>query len=65
MAPTRNGTSTLNIRTLVKPGITYIDFGPADLQFDIESHDHPTLKTVKDCREFVPKEPEGVNVRFS
>ena len=57
--------SVLNIRTLVKPGITYIDFGPADLQFDIESHDHPTLKTVKDCRGFMLKELEGVNVRFS
>ena len=56
--------SVLNIRTLVKPCITYIDFGPADLMFDIETHDHPYLKTVDDCREFVLKELEGVNVRF-
>jgi hypothetical protein len=55
--------SVLNIRRLVKPGTTYIDFGPADLQFDIESHDHPTLKTVDDCRAFVLKELQGVNVR--
>ena len=56
--------SVLNIRSLVKPGITYIDFGPADLSFDIESHDHPTLKSVSDCREFMLKELEGVNVKF-
>ena len=57
--------SVLNIRTLVKPGITYIDFGPADLMFDIESHDHPTLKSVDDCREFMRQELEGIDVRFS
>ena len=54
--------SVLNIRALVKPGITYIDFGPADLAFDIEWHDHPALKTVDDCRAFVRKELEGVYV---
>ena len=57
--------SVLNIRTLVKPGITYIDFGPADLMFDIESHDHPTFKSVDDCREFMQQELEGIDVRFS
>ena len=56
--------SVLNIRTLVKPGITYIDFGPADLMFDIETKDHPFLKSIDDCREFMQKELEGVNVRF-
>ena len=56
--------SVLNIRTLVKPGITYIDFGPADLMFDIETKNHPFLKSIDDCREFIQKELEGVNVRF-
>ena len=56
--------SVLNIRTLVKPGITYIDFGPADLMFDMESQDHPYLKSVSDCREFISKELEDVNVRL-
>ena len=56
--------SVLNIRTLVKPGVTYIDFGPADLMFDIETKDHPFLKSIDDCREFIQKELEGVNVRF-
>ena len=56
--------SVLNIRALVKPGITYIDFGPADLMFDIETNDHPFLKSITDCREFVQRELEGVNVRF-
>jgi 4-hydroxy-2-oxoheptanedioate aldolase len=57
--------SVLNIRSLVKPGITYIDFGPSDLMFDIETRNHPYLKSVSDCREFILKELEGVNVRFS
>ena len=56
--------SVLNIRALVKPGITYIDFGSADLMFDIETNDCPFLKSIKDCREFVQKELERVNVRF-
>ena len=56
--------SVLNIRSLVKPGITYIDFGPEDLLFDIETRDHPSLKSINDCREFMQKELEGVNVRF-
>ena len=56
--------SVLNIRALVKPEITYIDFGPADLMFDIETNDHPFLKSITDCREFVQRELEGVNVRF-
>jgi hypothetical protein len=33
--------------------------------FDIESHDHPTLKSVEDCREFMQQELEGIDVRFS
>ena len=56
--------SVLNIRALVKSGITYIDFGPADLMFDIETKDHPFLKSIDDCREFIQKELEDVNVRF-
>lgn len=56
--------SVLNIRSLVKPGITYIDFGPADLMFDIESRNHPTLKSIDDCRVFIEQELEDVNVRF-
>ncbi len=55
--------SVLNIRTLAKPGITYIDFGPADLMFNIETHNHPTLNSISDCRAFINKELEGVNVR--
>lgn len=54
--------SVLNIRALVKPDITYVDFGPADLALDIETHDHPTLKTVDDCRQFARIELAGVAV---
>ncbi len=56
--------AVLNIRSLVKPGITYIDFGPADLSFDMECNPHPHLKTIQDCREHIKKELEGSHVRF-
>ena len=56
--------SALNIHILVKPSITFIDFGPADLRLDIELQGHPYLKSVSDCHEFISKELEGVNIRF-
>jgi len=55
--------AVLNIRALAKPGVDYVDFGPADLAFDLETRQHPHLKTVEDCRAFVIKELEGTNVR--
>ena len=46
-----------------KPGIDYVDFGPADLSFDLETKGHPLLRTVEDCRAFVIRELEGSGVR--
>ena len=54
--------AVLNIRSLVKPGITYVDYGPSDLAFDLETRNHPVLKTVDDCRQFVRKELAGFDV---
>lgn len=56
--------AVLTIRELVRPGVDYVDFGPADLAFDLETHPHPHLKTVEDCRTFVKKELEDVDVRL-
>ncbi len=55
--------SVVNIRDLVKPGIDYVDFGPADLSFDMETCPHPNLKTLSDCREHVKRELAGRDVR--
>lgn len=56
--------AVLNVHALAKPGIDYVDFGPADLQFDLETKSHPWLKTIEDCRAFVEKELEGGHVRI-
>jgi 4-hydroxy-2-oxoheptanedioate aldolase len=56
--------AVLNVRALAKPGIDYVDFGPADLSFDLECNPHPYLKTLQDCREHVRKELEGSHVRI-
>ena len=56
--------AVVNIRDLVKAGIDYVDFGPADLSFDMETNPHPHLKTLEDCREHVKRELEGSHVRI-
>ena len=56
--------AVLNIRELVIPGVDYVDFGPQDLSFDLETNPHPHLKTVEDCVAFVHKELKDVNVRI-
>ena len=55
--------TVLNIRDLAKLGIDYVDFGPEDLSFDLETKGHPHLKSVADCRAFVIRELEGTGVR--
>jgi 2-keto-3-deoxy-L-rhamnonate aldolase RhmA len=56
--------AVLNIRDLVQPGVTYVDYGPADLSFSLETVQHPRLKTVEDCRAFVAAELAGSQVRI-
>ena len=56
--------AVLNVRALVQPGITYADYGPADLSFSLETVQHPRLKTIGDCKAFVAAELAGVNVRI-
>ena len=56
--------AVINVRALAKPGIDYVDFGPADLSFDLECNPHPHLKTLQDCREHVKRELEGSHVRI-
>jgi len=66
----------LNVRELVIPGVDYVDFGPMDLSFDLETNGpmdlsfdletnpHPHLKTVEDCVAFAHKELKDVDVRI-
>ncbi len=56
--------AVVNIRDFVKPGIDYVDFGPADISFDMETRPHPHLTTLSDCREHVKRELAGSPVRI-
>lgn len=56
--------AVLSIRELVVAGVDYVDFGPSDLSFDLETNPHPRLRTVEDCTAFVHNELKGVDVRI-
>ena len=56
--------AVLNIRDLVIPSVDYVDFGPSDLTFDLETHPHPRFLTVEDCAAFVTEELKDVDVRI-
>jgi 4-hydroxy-2-oxoheptanedioate aldolase len=56
--------AVLNVSQLAKPGLTYLDFGPADLAFSLEQSAHPLLKTLEDCKAFVQQELAGSHVRI-
>jgi 2-keto-3-deoxy-L-rhamnonate aldolase RhmA len=59
--------SVVNARKLVKAGVDILDFGPADLTFDIETYAAPPLKTVDDCIRHVAEQvadlPIGIAFR--
>jgi 2-keto-3-deoxy-L-rhamnonate aldolase RhmA len=56
--------AVLNVRALVQPGITYVDYGPSDLSFSLETEQHPRLQSIEDCRAFVAAELAGSHVRI-
>ena len=56
--------AVINVRELAKPGVDYLDFGPQDLLFDLETKSHPRLKTLEDCAEHIEREPEGSHIRI-
>ena len=54
-----------NARTLAKPGVDCLTWGPADLSFDFEAHPQHPFQTVDDCLRHVLQQLEGTNVRIS
>ena len=54
-----------NIRTLAKPGVTVVTFGPNDLSFSLEAHPNYPLQTVDDCMRNVAAQLEGTNIRIA
>jgi 2-keto-3-deoxy-L-rhamnonate aldolase RhmA len=55
--------AAVNVRKLVKPGVDWIQFGPADLSFDLERHSHSPFKSVDECVAYVKEQLQGVDVR--
>ena len=55
--------AALNVRQLVKPGVDWILFGPADLSFDLELHSHRPFKTVREYTDYVADQLKNVDVR--
>jgi 2-keto-3-deoxy-L-rhamnonate aldolase RhmA len=53
-----------NARTLAKPGVDYIAFGPNDLLFSLEGHPHYPLQNVDDCMRNVAEQVQGTGVRL-
>ncbi len=54
--------AVLEARQLAKPGVDWIAFGPNDLSFDLEMHDHRPFTTVDECIQHVVKELQGMPV---
>ncbi len=54
-----------NARSLAKPGVDCLTWGPADLSFDREMNPDHRLKTDDDCVREVVKQLEGTDTRLS
>ena len=54
-----------NIRTLAKPGVSVVTFGPNDLRFNIEDHPGFPLRTVEECMANVAEQLKGTNIRVA
>ena len=51
-------------RTLAKPGVDYVAFGPNDLLFSLEGHPRFPLRTVDECMENVAEQLTDTGVRL-
>ena len=55
--------AALNVRTIVKPGVDWISWGPGDMGFDIERHSNSPFKTLTEVHSFVIEQLKGYDVR--
>ena len=56
-----------NIRSLIRPGITHVTWGPNDLEFslELERHAEQPLKTVEACMQHVAEQLRGSGLPMS
>jgi len=53
-----------NAKSLAKPGIDYLAFGPNDLTFDLERHPEYRFKTSDECTRFVYEQVNASGIRL-
>lgn len=56
--------AALNVRSIVKPGVDFIAWGPGDMGFDIERHSNSPFKTIEEAHAFVIGQLKGFDVRL-
>lgn len=56
--------AVLNVHELAQTGVDYLDIGPNDLLFDLETSRHPYLKSLSDCIEYIKKELVDSHIRI-
>lgn len=49
----------VNARQLAKPGVSYVSFGPTDLQFHLDAHPEFPIRTFEGCIAHVAKQLAG------
>ena len=57
-------TAATAARRLVRPGVDFVTFGPADLTLNIRRYPNHALKTVEDCVAYVAEDLRGSGVRL-
>lgn len=51
-----------NARKIVKPGVDWIGWGPADMAFDLEMHSNSPFKTLEEVHSYVIQQLKGYDV---
>jgi 4-hydroxy-2-oxoheptanedioate aldolase len=54
-----------NIKSLVRPEITHVTWGPNDLEFSLEKHRDPHFNSVEACMQHVAEQLDGSGIRIS
>ena len=56
--------AAINARSIVKPGVDWISWGPGDMAFDLERHSNSPFKTIEEVHAFVIQQLKGYDVRL-
>ena len=54
----------INARKIIKPGVDWISWGPADMAFDLERHSNSPFKTLEEVHSYVIEQLKGYDVNL-